>query len=1050
MQSFLSLVADDLLKRFGHEMRNVTLVFPSKRAGLFLTQEFAARSGNAPIWAPHYTTLNELFLSLSDHLLADPIDIVSRLYHIYIDCVREDISSEEGPQALERETLDRFWSWGEIILSDFNDIDKHLANPQKVFRHVRELGELSDNSFLSEEQRQTLMRFFGYFSTGEDSLVRRRFLRLWNAMPAIYEALRLDLLGDNLLWEGALHRDVCQRIEAEPQLLDRFPHICFVGFNVLNSVEEALMKALGNRALFYWDYDEYYVNDPQQEAGEFMRRNLQHFPSALPAECFRNLERLRRITFVSCPTDNAVARYTSRWMQEGMHPVARENAVVLCNERLLLPVLHAMPASEQAQSQAPINVTMGLPLSDTPIFTFVLALYQLLTEGWDERRQRFRPAFRQSVLNHPYAQYFDDAAIDCIPSKGSTDESLAHTISAIIKAVETVGIALGQDESPTITAQLHVESVYQAHRVLTKFLQLLSHPTRPLSVRPATLRRLLRSVLAATSIPFHGEPASGMQVMGVLETRCLDFHHLLMLSVEEDLLPRPTQLTSMIPPIVREAYGLTTPRHRIAVYAYYFYRLIQRSEQVTCVFNQNTSGIRRHEPSRFLRQLQADFPPSQLEIRQIQISSAPSTAVPLPVEVAKTPQMIAQLRQRYAPRSGHPLSPTAINAYLNCPLQFYYHYVALLSPTDEETDDIDAMQLGNLFHDCAEIIYTDLVRRHGGERCVEPEWIAPLLEPECAILRGYIDIAFDMNIRQRLSSDEEKKRFIGECLATGRQPQVEYAGQHIIVRDVLTHYLRQLLRHDLRLAPFTIIGTECDCTLECTLLHPEPVEGMQPESVEGRNPESVEGIHPEPVEGIHPEPAEGSPSKGTILVGGRIDRLDRLADGTLRVLDYKTGTQHIKNHSLDGAFARGSRHQSHTLQACLYALAVMESNGDLLSLSNGAIQGLSKGCILSQSKGCILSLSKDSPHRPRAVQPALYYVRSAHADDYSPALRFLADDATQPATTDFVPLADEFRRRLSETLSEIFSPSLSFRQTTDTDVCKRCDYALLCGRSTRR
>ena len=970
MQSFLSLVADDLLKRFGHDMRDVTVVFPSKRAGLFLTQEFAARCAGTPLWAPRYTTLGDLFLSLSEHVVADPIDAISRLYHIYISRVRESILCEEGAQAVERETLDRFWSWGEIILSDFDDIDKHMADARKVFRHVRELGELSDNSFLSDEQRETLMRFFGYFSTGEDSLVRRRFMRLWNEMPAIYEALYEDLLHDNQLWEGALHRDVCRRIKEEPQLLDRYPHVCFVGFNVLNSVEEQLMQSMGERALFYWDYDEYYVNDPQQEAGEFMRRNLKLFPSALPATCFRNLERLQRVTFVSCPTDNAVARYTAHWMQQGMCPTARENAIVLCNEQLLMPVLHAIPETGSETDRHPVNITMGLPLCETPIFSFVLSLWQLHTEGWDARRQRFRRPFLQSVLRHPYARYFQEDEL-C----QHTADGQAAVISTLIEAVEKVGLAFSHLQAPTITEQLHIESIYQAHRVLTKLHQLLSHPERPLDVQDVTLRRLLRTVLNSTSIPFHGEPASGIQVMGVLETRCLDFPHLLMLSVEEDALPRPTQLNSMIPPLIREAYGLTTPRHRICIYAYYFYRLIQRSQEITCVFNQTASGIKRHEPSRFLRQLQADFPPEQLEIRQIQFSNAPGLTTPQAFLVNKTPQMLERLLRRYAPEAGHPLSPTAINAYLACPMQFYYHYVESLSYIDEESEEVDAMQLGNLFHDTAEIIYTDLIRRHGGERQVEQEWLAPLIDPKSTILRGYLDIAFDMNVFHRLRDEGEKKRFIHTCLNTGHAPKPEYAGQHIIVRDVLLHYLRHLIRNDLRLAPFTMLGMETDCMLT----HPVTV----------------------------------GDTSHTILMGGRIDRLDRLADGTLRILDYKTGAHHMKTNSVEGAFARGTRHQGYTFQACLYSLAVMQTD-----LWNHACQ----------------------------VQPALYYVRDAHAEDYNPALSLPMDEGSREKTSDFVPLAEEFRKRLDETLHELFSPDIPFRQTTDADVCQRCDFLLLCGR----
>lgn len=978
MKTFLSIVAQDLLEHYGTDMRHVTVVFPSKRAGLFLSQELLSLS-TKPVWAPRYITMGELFRQHTTRLLADPIDCICRLYALYIKYVGEEIRTDEGDAALQHESLDRFWGWGEVLMADFDDIDKHLADARQVFRHIHDLAELQDLSFLDEEQKRILARFFGYFSADENSIIRQRFIRLWDKMSDIYTELKQQLASENMLWEGALYREVCESVMQQGLAHKDGHQICFVGFNVLNSVEEELMKAYAPHARFYWDYDVYYTDDPSHEAGEFMRRNLRLFPSALPASHFRNLERLKEITYISCTTDNAAARYTRQWLGGNLNADERMNAVVLCNEQLMLPVLHSIPDTAEQGMPEKINVTMGFPLSETPVYSFVNALLSLQTDGWDERHSRFRYAFTQQVLHHPYARFADKEQL--VSCRATTQTELLGYVRAML---ETVGKAYGTIASPDIYEQLYIESVFQAHRIILKFIQMLQHPDALFNVHPNTLRRLIRNVLSSTSIPFHGEPATGLQIMGVLETRCLDFSNLLMLSVEEDKLPRNTQQNSLIPPVVREVYGLTTPRHKISIFAYYFYRLIQRAEHLTCVFNENCVGIEHHEISRFLRQLMAERSPEQLHIHKFSIENKPLYSAPLMFQIEKTPDILKAMYGKYGmehSKQPHYLSPTAINSYCRCPMQFYYRYVEGLRPADEETDEIDPSVFGNIFHDASEILYTDVMLRHGGSRVILKEWLLPYLQKDNRFLRQYIDLSFDLNVFHPFADEEEKDRRIRECLDTRKVPQNTYVGQAIIVRDVLVRYLYNLVRCDCRLAPITIHGLETQCM---TTL-----------------------------------PIQANGQTLTIRTGGRIDRLDELADQTLRVFDYKTGTPHSFSGDISALFVRGDLHPDYVFQTCLYALALKRSP-----------QWSGQG----------------------AISPALFFVRESYNENYDPRIfvKVLDESGKAAKTANFCDFMEDFKQELDTLLKEIFTAEVPFTQTSDKKVCEKCDFCLLCNRLKTR
>lgn len=849
-RTFLANVAQDLLHRFGNDMTAVTVVFPNKRARLFLNEELLSQT-DSPMWAPRYATIGELFDSVVGDEVMEPIPAICRLYHIYKETM--------GPKA---ESLDMFWGWGEILLQDFEDIDKHLVDADALFLNALELNQMESLDFLTDNQREALERFFGSLASDNKTHLQERFTELWAIMPRLYHGLRENMPEGVMPYRGALER---KAVENMRQLAgqDAGRMYCFVGFNMLSETEKKLMAYLhgGGRALFYWDYDVLYLDNMDFEAGDFIRENLLRFPNAMAgAGIYDNIGRKADVTFVSTSTDSIATRYIPEWLADHLTATERQTALVLCDEQQLQTVLHAIPdedAAGKAGTPRDINITMGYTLAGTPVFSLIMALIALQTEGWDEKRHRFRLSFLKTVTLHPYCSHLERALWD---RKADTSDT-----ASMVEYLDKVVIALAEKskEEGGFDDVLMLESIYLIHKSLRQFADVASDARYPLDLQPATLRRLLRRVLGTRSIPFRGEPAQGLQVMGVLETRCLDFRNILMLNVGEGFLPKNSMDNSMIPFTLRVGFGLTTIRHRIAVFAYYFYRLIQRAEHITCIYNENSSGNVRHEMSRFLRQLQAE---TDLPIRYLRLEASQDSVLTALDRVPKNPEILSLLHQRYNLRvnpEASPLSPSAINRYLDCTMKFYLSSVCGMRMEQDPEEGIDARLMGNIFHNAAERIYKEIIS-HARSKTVTREQIS----------------AYTRNKGERARKILEKQ-FETDAGIT------EFRGENILIKEVLERYLMNLLRWDERHAPLTIEAMESDVALPMDV-------GVGEETV-------------------------------TILTGGRVDRMDIVTgnDGNrvFRILDYKTGAHENIVSKIDNIFQPGSTHAGYYLQTFLYALA---------------------------------------------------------------------------------------------------------------------------------
>lgn len=959
MESFLKLVAADLYKHTEGNLAHTAVVFPNKRAGLFFN-EYLAQESESPIWSPAYVSISELFRSLSPWEVGDPVKLVCELYKIF----RRETQSTE--------TLDDFYFWGEMLISDFDDADKNKVDTDKLFSNLQDLRNIMDDyTFIDDEQEEAIRQFFQNFSIERRTALKERFISLWDVLGNIYKGFRESLASQNIAYEGMMYRHVIEHLDVDKLPYEKY---VFVGFNVLNKVEHTLFTQLkdAGKAVFYWDYDEFYMKENRQavthEAGEFIRRNLRDFPSPLSGELFKNLSKPKEVHYIASSTENAQARYLPQWIRNNLTTPEKETAVVLCNEALLQPVLHSLPAEVKH-----VNITMGFPLSQTPVYSFLIALLELHTHGFNFKSGRYTFQSVVTLLKHPYTRQLTGQAellekeltrnnrFYPLPGELGKDEFLTRLFTPLsgnlnlcIRLSETLQQVAGIYQANTSSTedtdafnQLYRESLFKAYTTINRFRTLIEEDE--LTVQSETFRRLLVKVLSATNIPFHGEPAIGMQVMGVLETRNLDFRHLVLLSVNEGQLPKSGGDSSFIPYNLRKAFGMTTIEHKIAVYAYYFYRLLQRAERITLMYNTSSDGLNRGEWSRFMLQFLIEWP-HPITRQFLEAGQSPQGTSPITVE--KTPDVMRRMQSLFDVRANPKakFSPSALNYYLDCPLKFYYRYVAGLSAPDEVSAEIDSATFGSIFHYAAEHIYKDLTT-HG--KVINKEALETLLRNEVK-LQDYVDTAF-------------KKLFFN----VPQNEKPEYNGVQLINSAVIARYLKQLLQNDLRYAPFTFIASEMEVD--------EPIDIQTP--------------------------------KGVIKsrIGGIIDRMDS-KDGTLRIVDYKTGGDADTPPHVESLFIPDKKRSNYVFQTFLYAAIMCRKQPTM------------------------------------KIAPALLYIHRAATETYSPVIQMGEPRKPKEAVEDFSKYEKEYRERLQGLLEEIFNPEKSFAQTEIIEKCTYCDFKALCKR----
>ena len=869
MESFLKIVAEDLYRKYGAQgsgLADITVVFPNRRARLFF-DDFLSACSAKPVWSPQYTTIEELFQSQSDLRPADRIEMVTLLHKIY----QEELHTDES--------LDSFWSWGELMLADFDDVDRNLAPAGQLFSLLREQREMTDLSFLTEEQTKALEQFFGEMKNAQPTKLREHYQAVWSVLGNIYEKFCKLLSDKGIGYNGMIQRRVIANLDTARFTACKY---AFVGFNSLDGAERELFRAIqkSGKALFYWDYAPAYTESSLlHEAGRFLRDNLKEFPNELPRNQFEGMHKAR-LTIVEASTDNAQARFIPQWLESlNIEKAGKETAIVLADENLLQPVLHSIP-QERINN---VNITMGYKLSETSLYSLITAIIDMQRLA-AKNKGKLSIQSLSRVLSNPMTaalsadatkilddlrktrRMFPDTAaltnskeLAVLFTPATDNLSLLQYLQNVLKALVPV---IRERTDDTLFQPLNQESLYRIYTQINRLYSLAESGS--LEISTDTLCRLIRSVLSTTTVPFHGEPAVGMQIMGLIETRNLDFKNVLLLSAQEGTLPKSSQSASFIPYNIRVAFGLTTMQDKSAVSSYNFHHLLQRAENVTMVYNGNADapGIGKGQISRYLLQLIV----SGVDIQRITLKPDRSDTDICSLSVEKTQTVLEELCRKYDttdPKSY--LSPSALNKYLDCKLKFYLAQIAGLKKPDDNDTEIDYAMFGTLFHKSAELTYNYLASK----------------TPDHTITADEIDVL----LKNRIQIESFVQQAFREDYFGGKDvSKPDYSGTQAINFEVIVKYLLQILRMDSELyAPFRYLGSESK-GYEHFIEVPHPLQA-------------------------------GSAMK--IRLKGIIDRMDS-KDGILRIVDYKTGKKHKYPNSIDDLFESKKRNEQ-ALQIMYYA-----------------------------------------------------------------------------------------------------------------------------------
>ncbi|MDH8701398.1 hypothetical protein M2138_000739 [Dysgonomonadaceae bacterium PH5-43] len=876
--AFLSLVAEDLISKFGTDLSDVTVVFPNIRASLFFNT-YLYKHAKTPLWAPQYVSIEGLFENLSTFKSADNILLIGLLYEAYIKVFNKyaDKHSEE--------TLDEFFFFGEILLGDFDDVDKNLVNTKLIFSNLKDLDELKDDfSHLSDEQKEALQRRFKVVFQ-EESELKAAFWNIWNILGEVYSVFKEKLENKGIAYPGMIMRSVSEREDIEI----KSKHIAFVGFNVLSKCEKQLFRKLKHKASFYWDYDSFYINT---EAGSFIKENVKDFGSALdPSLMDSFLSSNKNITFFASPSESAQVSVINPWIKSLDNKtdfIKPDSSIILCNEELLPSTMHAIPTD----SVNNVNITMGFPITLTAISSYIQVLTEMQTKAYRQYDKSFWYKYVLPVLRHPYTKLIFSEAQE-VESKLTKDNIFYPTIDELkdtliftfakstsdlaqylLDIIQKVGISYENVTSNNDPYNgLYQESVFRAYQVVNRLHGLIA--SGELNIEKSTFLRLVRKVLSSVKIPFHGEPVKGLQIMGLLETRTLDFKNVLLLSVNEGFMPANTNDNTFIPQFLRVSFGMSTIEHKDSIYAYYFYRIIQRAENITFVYNTDKTAMGKAEISRFLLQMMVN-PDIKDRIKRFSIYSEIKPWKPEPIVIEKNENIISILRNKYdnnTNKDAKTLTPSALNNYINCSYKFYLEYVKDLREQDKLIDELDNSVFGSIFHQAAENLYREIGRLGDEVKTFPPfvvqkEHFAPYEEKNSIPLNRVVLRAF------------EKVYFKGRTII-----EEDFNGEQIINFHVICKMMERLIRFDKRRAPFSIYG------LEYKLREPFNIS-----------------------------------NNIQLNIGGIIDRLDE-KDGSFYVLDYKTGGTAKSPKTIDDLFIANKDRAAHVFQTFVYSSSLIKRQG---------------------------------------------------------------------------------------------------------------------------
>lgn len=989
-KGFLQAVAETYYNNERDNIDRYCFVFPNKRSATHFMQKLQDVA-KPPLILPGCTTISELVAEQSDYVEASRLERMFILYNEYNRLMKEPVE------------FDRFVYWGDMLLNDFDDVDRYLVDADALFVNLKRFREIRSN-YLTPEQLEVISRYWNgtedlakdienfwqhtapeaHDENVADDGAASHFVKLWMVLDSLYHAYHKTLHERGLTAPGRMYRDAVQSLKDREEW--DWERYIFVGFNVLSASEIKIFDTLQARgkADFYWDLPAeefqgliHHIDGHtthSNKAMHFIKRNIRTFPSLYDINDLIYADRrLPAIDIINVPSrvgqakvaGNVVSRLAGKGLLDTGNAI--NTAIVMPDESMFVSVVNSMPTELGA-----INVTMGYPLRRTPVATFLKNITSLHLRARKSGGEWY---------------YFYEDLYDVITHSliGLLDADAAHRLVEDIEKQHRymVPMALICDNYPALaplfTPVKHPDDLKEVGAYITTVVMLLDKGLEKLpsgheravqqqflqsylialhqlteaarrhtiTMGESTAFRLIERALIGETVNMKGEPLRGLQLMGVLETRALDFDNVIMLSMNERIFPKKSYSKSFIPDVLRRAYRMSTIEHQESIFAYYFYRLISRASHVTLLYDGRNVGMNRSEMSRYLVQLLYNNR-NGIKVRHIAAAFQARIYEPLPVTIYKDERIIRKLSEFLDPESDRALSASSINTYIDCPLQFYLRFVERYDAYEPATDYMDASTYGQVVHQVFEKLYLSLSPQGRYPVIVQKSDIEHLINPSDATIFSLVHRAID-TLYLNLSNDSSSI-LVGETKA---------------ICTLVTEIIRETLQHELAFAPFTVLDAEM--------------------RIKG-NYELAPGLH--------------------VNIRQIIDRVDRV-NGVMRVVDYKTGSDATRIRDWDSPFdAENSLRPKAMVQLMLYCKVLADT------------------------------LKSDEP-----ITPVIYNLRKIYVNGITNLV------CNKKEITDYHSELPEFNPRFESVISDIFNRNVPFAQTPDVGghACTFCQFKAICG-----
>ncbi len=809
MEPYLEKLAGKLYKKFGDDISKICIVFPSRRAGVSFKQNYFSRLLKTPVWSPAVFSIEDFIKTLSPLPVGDPLTLIFELFETYKSFAAD-------------ESFDKFYPWGEMLLGDFDDIDKYVIDADRLFRILYEHREVEQGFEFKLSDIDEFNKFWHSFSTKELTVTQESFIQTWEIMGKVYHDYRKRLNGNNICYEGMAYRSVYEMAKTKElnkviEIEHGWQKIIFAGFNMLNKAEEGIIGELLKQGVAetYWDTDEYYLDNKIQEAGHFLRKNFSEFNISKEDILWKTndlLKTKKNIRVIGTPMKISQAKALGNELKSAKEH--GEIAVVLPDDSLLLPVLNSIPDNIDK-----LNISMGFPFKSSPLYSLLYLLKNIQSSGkGNNSSSSFYHKDIVQVLLHPYVKFTAPAEIyelvSHIKTRNIIYTSQKRILGAFTKAPEIISAIFNK----TSTANESLEYIYRIIELISKdfedskvskgfeseylwkFYTELNHLSDIITrysseMDNETFWKLLIEITSYIKIPFTGEPIEGMQIMGLLETRLSDYKNVYILSMNEGTIPKGNTHGSFIPYNLRKGLKMPVFEDEDANSAYNFYRLLQRAENVTLIYNTEPGRLIAGEKSRFIMQVEQELALGNKNITLQNLIMQADVDIPARSEITiqKSDEVLELLR------SKKHFSATALSLYINCPLQFYFRTVTGLKEQDEVEEFFSGGGFGSILHKIMEMLYTQYIGKEVNEE---------------ALLR----------LKEYVSSNYEK---IWEDACSEIPEYSEFksglTGKNLLYKNIIKKLIEKILENDILLVPFKILSLENKIEKELTI----NIEGIE-------------------------------------------------------------------------------------------------------------------------------------------------------------------------------------------------------------------------------